>query len=279
MPRLVLAFLLALALAAASAVAAEPESGSVSAAAPTTEWKGTAPGYGFSLAADVQGGIDPCEQPYCDVYTLEVKTSATLTIALTTDSGAGFTTVEVEKPDGTKLYNGGASDQATTSFKINNAPVGKYIIETETNERPGRGQYSGKASLAVASSDPPSGDTPPPSGSGGGGDGGTAPGAAPGSTTPGPTGVTLQTNTKSAKRGKRVKLAVTSSGPVSNVVAQIRKRKKVVATGKLARVSGKATISVKAKKALKAGSYTVVLRGTDSAGAKIGSTTKLKLKK
>lgn len=269
MSRLVLGSIVALALLVAPAGAADPESGSVSASAPSTEWKGTAPGYGFSVFADTQGGIDPCEQPYCDSYTLDVKDKGTLTITLTTDSGAGFTTVEVEKPDGSKLYNGGNADDPKTVFKISNAPVGAYVIETETNESAEAGQYTGNATLTVAGAAAP---TPPPAA----GPPTPATGPAP---APAPTGATLQLKTRSAKAGKKVKLAISSSGPVSNVVAQIRKGSKVVAAGKLAKLSGSAKVTVKAKKALKAGGYTVVLRGTDASGAKVGSTTKLKLKK
>src|SRR5687767_12710747 len=109
----------------APATAATPESGSVSLAQPSTAWSGTANGYLFTVANDYVG---TCAQPYCDSYDLTLQDKGQLTVTATAATGGGFTRVEIERPDGTYISDGGAADHRETRITIKEAEAGDYTV-------------------------------------------------------------------------------------------------------------------------------------------------------
>jgi hypothetical protein len=112
----------------------------------------------------------------------------------------------------------------------------------------------------------------PPAPSGGGGGGGSQPGAggSGGSTQSTPFLSFQRTfgSARRAKKGKRLRIAVTAQKPVTALKVQLRDSKsKVVARGALSRMGTKGRVFFKIRRALKAGRYTVV------ATAKAGGQT------
>lgn len=256
----------ALAAAAVPALAAEPSSGELSTATPRVEWKGTAGGYGVSIVADVNGSFPACQAPVCDAFDLTVKDSADLTVAITTDDGSGFTTIEVEAPDGTIHYNGGAEDQPTSVIKIKKAAPGAYVVRTMTNNPVASGDaYSGLATLAVAPAPvvvPTAAPTP-----------GTAPAPTPAAA---PT-ITVKRGKYSARRSRRgLTVALSSTGRVTGLVATLAKGRKTVGRGKLAALDGNGKVRLKVKK-LKKGTYTLQVRGRSADGATVATRARLKV--
>lgn len=260
-----------LAAAAVPAIAADPESGDVSAASPKVEWKGTAGGYGVSLVADVNGSFPACEPPTCDQFTLNVKDQADLTVAITTDDGSGFTTIEVEDPDGTITYNGGAAEEPTSVIKIKKAKPGAYLVRTMTNNPPAQGDaYSGTASLAV----------PAPPAAAGPASGGTTPAPTAPASQPAPAAaptITVKPGRLSARRAKRkLTIGLSSDGRVSGLVATLKKGSKKVGRGKLATLDGPGKIALKVKR-LRKGRYTFRIAGKSDAGNVVATQVKLKI--
>lgn len=147
-PRLAATTILAVLAIAAPASAATPASGTVSLAAPAATWSGTANGYLFTLANDFVG---TCAQPYCDTFALTLADAGQLTVEATAATGGGFTRVEIDRPDGTTISDGGAADHRETRITIKSAEKGEYAVRVLTN-RPATadGSYSASATLAPA---------------------------------------------------------------------------------------------------------------------------------
>ena len=108
-------FSLAVALAAALAIAAPagaatPASGTISLASPTVSWSGTANGYLFRTANEFTGA---CEAPFCDSFALTLAEAGQLTVTATARTGAGFTRVEILRPDGSYVGDGGTNSAAS----------------------------------------------------------------------------------------------------------------------------------------------------------------------
>jgi hypothetical protein len=263
---------LALVAASVPAFASDPESGKVSVASPQFEWTGTSNGYGYYPIHSVTGE-GSCQAPVCDTFELEVADQANLTLTVDNNAANGPGTdvvqVDVTKPDGDTVQTGG-TDAKPTVVKIKNAAKGKYTIEVTTNEQPQNdGSYKGVAVLGnPAPASPPPATTPPPS---------STPAPAP----PAPAAsLSLTTRKASAKKSRKgLKLAVGTSKPVKDFVAQLVKGKKVVGKGKLAQLASKGTVKLKTKK-LKPGSYVVALTATDaSSGQKVGLRAKFRVVK
>jgi hypothetical protein len=255
-------------------LAAEPGEGTVSAAAPKAEWTGEAAGYGTSIVADVNGSFfGPCQAPNCDEFTLDVKDVADLTVALTTNDGSGFMTAEVEKPDGSIVYNGGAAEADTTTFKIKKAATGTYLVRSQTNNTVADDYgYHGVASLAVASAAPVTAPVSAPPAT-------TAPAPASAPTVA-PATLSIRTRSASARRAKgTLKVAVASDQPVSGVVATLRKGTKKVGSTRLASLSGKGTLKLRVSRKLKPGSYSLSVTAKDQRGAIVGASAPFKLKR
>ena len=87
--------------------------------------------------------------------------------------------------------------------------------------------------------------------------------------------------TKSVKRRaikrKTLKLKLRSSEPLTDVDAQLRKRKKVFGTGSLAKLDGAGTLKLKVSK-LKRGKYVLDLAGTVASGNRLITAARLKVK-
>ena len=108
---------------------------------------------------------------------------------------------------------------------------------------------------------PPPNPTPPPA---------PAPAPKPGaqSQVSGPLPVKVLTKrAKRLKKGKRLKIQLSSSEPITKLAAQLRKGSKVVAKGKLARLSGKGTLKLKLTTKLGKGKYVLDIAGSDARGA------------
>jgi hypothetical protein len=267
--RLAIALALCFAASAVPVLAAEPGEGTVSAASPKAEWTGEAAGYGTSIVADVNGSFfGPCQAPNCDQYTLQVADSADLVVALTTNDGSGFMTAEVEKPDGTIVYDGGAEGADTTTFKIKKAAPGTYLVRSQTNNTVADDYgYHGTATLAVAGAAPVMAPvTPVP--------------AAPAPASPPPATLSIGTRSASARRLKgTLRIAVASDQPVTGVVATLAKGTKKVATARLASLSGKRTLKLKVARRIRPGRYTLSVSAKDERGAIVGASAPFKLKR
>jgi hypothetical protein len=72
--------------------------------------------------------------------------------------------------------------------------------------------------------------------------------------------------TTKARSSKRLALKLSSSEKVTNLVAQLRRGRKVAARGRLAVVDGPGTLKLKFSKKLRKGTYTLDLAGDDAAG-------------
>ena len=276
-----LAALVSLAIIAIAlpAQAAEPASGTLSDAAPSLQWSGEAGGYGTSVVADINGQFpEPCEQPNCDTFDLELKDSGDLTVTLRTNEGA-FMTMEVEDPSGTITYNGGSEDSDTTTIKLKKAKTGKYIVRAMTNNTPAEEHgYTGVATLGS----PPAAATPAPAGP-------PAPGATPTPSGQSPAAaqpaarIIVRSRTGSARKARKgmvVKLTVTSKVTRLSAVLRRGKSKKAYAKGKLAKVSKTGKLKLRTKRRLKRGTYKLTLRAKDaSSGATVATTVKFKVKR
>ena len=258
---------------AAPALAADPESGDVSNATPKVEWKGTAGGYLVSITPEQNQQFLFCQPPTCDEFALNVKDTGDLTVSVTTDDGTGFTTIEVEDPDGTIHYNGGAENEPTSQIKVKKAKPGAYVVRTMTNNPVGVGDaYSAFATLgsAPAAVTPPAGGTTPP----------PPPSSEPQPGQPKPAAdptIDVKPGKLSARKAKK-KLAIglSSDGKVNGLVATLKKGKKKVGSGKLATLNGPGKIVLKVKK-LKKGAYTFVVTGRTDAGNVVATQVKLKI--
>lgn len=245
-------------LVPASAPAAEPASGKVSGGKQVT-WNGSASGYGITLlgsAAEVRPY--PCEAPICDRFELEVAEAGKLTIQVT--DGAGFIELQVTQPDGTVLYTPGEDAQPST-IVIDNAKPGAYTVDTSTNAPVGLGgEYQGRAFIGADPAEMTEAPAAPPA---------PAPAAAE------PAKVTVAT--KSAKAGKSVKIAFSTSGPLTDVRAVLRKGSKVVARASAKSAKGRFSLVLKSSRKLAKGGYTVSLQAKDGTRP-VTASGKLKLR-
>ena len=264
--RIVLLSLLAAAAAALPAGAADPATGTLSNATPKTEWKGEAAGYGTSVLSDVNGAfVGPCQAPNCDSFAIDLKDAGDLTVTLTTNVGS-FMTMEVEAPDGTITYNGGADEAASTTIKLKKAATGTYTVRAQTtNTLADDYGYTGFAILGA----PPA---PAPA---------KLPGTAPAPVSKPGAQITIRTRTGSARKVRKgLAIALSATSEVKTLVAELRKGNTVWARGTLAKLSGKGTVKIKGKRKLKPGNYAVYVRGTDAvSGAAVSTLVKFKLKR
>ena len=146
--RLAACSLLTVLAIAAPAGAAEPASGTVSLASPTTAWSGTANGYLFRTGNEFTGA---CEAPFCDSYDLTLAEAGQLTVTATARAGSGFTRIEIVRPDGSYVGDGGAADNRGTRITIKAAEKGEYTVNVMTNRNPTvDGSYDATALLEPA---------------------------------------------------------------------------------------------------------------------------------
>jgi methionine-rich copper-binding protein CopC len=261
---------------AVPALAADPSSGTVSAATPTASWSGDVIGPVWTFASIVQPDDTFCAPPSCDTYTLTVADGpADLTVAATSEDSS-ITTLYVKKPDGSGVFADGidpeASPNPTTTVKVKKAVNGTYTVNVGVDTAT-TGSYGGLASLAVPGAAPaPANPVTPPSV--------TPPASSP---APAPASASLTTkapklSARKLKKGKKVAFTVSTTKPVTDLVAQLRKGSTVVGTGKLASLGGSGKVSVKLAKKLKKGTYTLALTAKDGAST-VGATVPVKVTK
>ena len=237
-------------------------------AKPKFEWTGQSiNGGATTIPAVANGGAPACAPPSCDTFALTVKDSADLTVFAEAPDTGGFLMIQIVKPDGETIYNGGAQDETSTKVKIKKAPAGEYEVQIAANSATDV-TYSAYAELSV----PPAAVTPPPPSE-------PAPGpAAPAPAEPG-ANLSLRTRSVSAKRSKKApKLVIASDREVTDVTVSIRKGSKVLGTAKLPILAGSKAVKVKLKKALKRGKYTVALVAKQNTRT-VGATAKLTVKR
>jgi len=128
---------------------------------------------------------------------------------------------------------------------------------------------------ATFTADLPCGGTLPTDTPAGGGTGGATPGIPPGTSKP-VTVIKRRLSIRSAKRsGKRVKVALLArGGAVKNIRVTLRKGKRTLGSAKLKSLSGRRTLTLKTRKRLRRGTYTLRATGTGNRAA----TLRLKVK-
>lgn len=107
-----------------------------------------------------------------------------------------------------------------------------------------------------------------------------APAPAPaGSPAPTASGLGVTLGATSAKaRGKRVAVTLNSSGPVTGLRARLLRRRTSVASGRLARLEGKGKLRLSGRRALRRGTYTLAVTGTNAQGQKASVRLRLRLR-
>ena len=266
---LALLTLLALSAIMVPALAATPESGEVSKASVQVKWSGeTNNGFVTTITAITAGRTVVCEPPTCDTFALKVRDSDLLTV--TASSATPFTMVEVVTPNGETIYNSGDEDNNSTQVQIENAPVGDYEVHVALNS-PQSASYTGMAVLGPVDAKGRPGGQPPAQGPP------PSSGPEPQPTQPG-AHMSVKTKKASARKvRKKLKVAVATSAPVTDVKATLMKGSKTLGTGTAARVEKTATIAVKLRRRLKRGSYRVSVVGRDSGGRTVGASAPLKV--
>jgi hypothetical protein len=266
MPRVLVTALTILALSSPAAYAADPATGTVSKSATTVKWTGQSD-FGAThtfpwIFTNVVGDSpSPCQAPSCDTFTLTVAESGDLTIDVTSDTST-ITCVEIVKPDGSWVYNSGNDDDSnTTTTTIKRAKPGEYSVHVAINAVD-FADYSGTATLNFPPPPKPVvPDTPAAAAP-------TTPATAQPPAAPAAPSVSVAATKVSARKAKRrLSVALSSTGPVANVRVVLRKGSKVVATGTLLELDGKGKLTLKLKKALKAGSYSIAVSVPGGAGA------------
>lgn len=267
LPRILAAAALAAAAIATAvpALAAEPESGTISNASPRVDWKGETINGGLTtLPAVVNGGtVAGCVAPSCETFALTLADAGDLTVTASSPNDRKFVMVEIVKPDGSTIYNGGTETESSTTVKIKKAATGDYEVRIANNALEIE-PYEAFAHLPIVAAAAPAEPAPQPQ---------PQPAARPAAT------LSVVTKSLSARRSrKKAKLSISSSGPVSDVVVQLRKGSKALATGRLAQLNGRGTVALKLKRALKKGRYTVAVAAKDG-DRPVGATAPLKVKK
>lgn len=252
--RRLLALLTFLTVSVTPAFAAEPESGTVSKDAPKVSWEGAI--TSFQSWQTYNQGQGQCLPASCDTFTLEVKDAAPL-LNITVESGDSTMFVEVVKPDGSKeLYSG-----ATKAVgKLKNPAPGTYTINVAQNEQT-QATHKGTAELvfpaaAPAPAPPPAGVTPPAA-----------------TDTPRPT-----LSVKAGRlKGRSLPVTIRPSAAIGNVSATLRRGRKLVAKGSLAKVTGSAVLKLKLKGKPKRGKHTLKVRAMDEQGRTLSRTLTVKI--
>jgi hypothetical protein len=261
--RALVAALAVLAVSSPAAVAADPESGSLSKSSPSVSWTGVSD-IGFLttyswIVTDVVGEDAPvlCQAPSCDTFSLNVaEAGADLVVAVT--AGQEITGVVIEHPDGSRTYDEGIEPEPTTTVRLRRAKAGDYTVRvavTGIDAEP----YKAVAGLEFPAVPKPAVTAPAATA--------PAPAAAPAPVAAAPGVAVAATKVSARKAKRRLSVALSSTGPVANVRVVLRKGSKVVATGTLLELDGKGRLTLKLKKALKAGSYSIAVSVPGGAGA------------
>jgi hypothetical protein len=257
------------------ALAADPENGKVT---PGTKvaWTGevTAP-YAVWLQWFQNDGEGECSDPACDSFALEVAggpANVTLRMKATSPDPAQEA-IRVVRPDGSTAYFNISPADGETKLVLKNAANGKYSVDVATGSKT-QATYEASAEMAGAAPAPQPSSTPAPS---------PAPAPAPQPAAPAPAedfNLTVKApkiKARRARKGAKVKVGVTVSREVQSVTATLKKGKKKLGAGKLARLTGSGNVTVKLAKKLKAGRYTVTVAARDARGVVVARTVAVKV--
>jgi hypothetical protein len=249
------ALLALLLLATTPAVASDPSSGKVSRATPTTKWTGAV--TSFQSWQLYNQGNGQCLAPSCDTFELEVA-DGPAPLRLTVESSDSTMFIEVVKPDGTKEEFGGEA-KATKTIKA--AANGTYTINVAQNEQT-QATHKGTAELLFPAAEAPAPAATP----------------APAAAAPAPATTPTTLSLKAAKpKGKSLPVTIGASAPVTRVAATLKRGKKVVAKGKLARVDGSSVLKLKLKGKPKRGKYTLKVTAVDGSGKTVSKSISVKI--
>jgi hypothetical protein len=259
------------------AQAADPGSGTVSPSNPKVSWKGTLQSSGIFYNAWDQDPTIDCAAPACDTFALKLEGAPkdlTLTLNIQNDAiqgNEGGGGIRVLKPDGNYQWVKGTSSKKTTlKLKLKNAAPGDYqVTSVASYVCCAQSEYIGGAEIPAATTAPaPAPATPPASG--------TQSSAPPEIKVTAP-----KASAKKLKKSRKLKVALSSNGPIKNLKGFLTKGKAKFATGSLASLNGNGTITLKlsskAAKKLKAGTYGISVSGTDAEGRTVGTAIRVKI--
>ena len=266
-------------LIATGATAATPASGTIGKASPKIKYTGNfvaENAYKWYQVWEADPSVD-CGTD-CDKYALKVTDPGKLVLkfelGVVGDTGNGYLGIKIQYPNGDYSFDRlESAPKAPAAVTIAKAEAGDYEISIVSNliccgsqSVTSTGDWSDPN--APATSDPAPSETPAPSGGGGG--------STPPSTQPAaPAAFTVdakagKVSAKKAKKGKSISVKATSSRAIERMTLTLKKGSKTVGTATKAPFPGSATMKVKLSKALKKGTYTLVVAGQD------GSTTSAK---
>lgn len=197
-----------------------------------------------------------------------------------TEGPDGFISIVLPK-DKVKVGDTMNTLHADTRAGIGTSTTGGLV--SQADDAAGKTVKLTNCAAAPAPATPGPGATPapgtPPAPGGSGGSGGGSTGGNPASAPVVQFSLVGKAG-KAAKAAKKKKLAlrIKSSGPVTRLTAKLIKGKKVVGSGKLAKLNGTAKLTIKLKsKRLKKGRYKLNVSGKDSSGRTAGATLPVKL--
>ena len=253
-----------LAVTALDATAAEPSSGTVSASSPTVSWTGEAETAPFARQMRDER-FRRCTPAICDTFALTVADGGQLAVQVKGEEKA--VAVQVTLPDGSTVFadNFDGDPGQPVRIVVQDAKPGDYRVEMwqdATEAEPHA--LAGDATLSVPTAEaapPPAGATPTP--------------AAPPADRPSPR---LMMRTSGLRAGgRRVRIRVRASAAVRDVRAQLVRRGRVVARGRLTRLDGRATLILRARRSLRPGRYVLGLSATDDSGTRIAASRRVTL--
>ena len=255
---------LLLAVATLDARAAEPSSGTVSASSPFVSWTGEAETAPFARQMRDER-FRRCAPAICDTFGLAVADTGQLAVRV--KGAAKAVAVQLRLPDATTVYadNFDGDPEQPVTLVVQDAKAGEYGVEmwqdaTEVEEH----ALSGDAALSVPV--PAAAPTTPPA---------AAPPAAPPATQP---TSRLRLHTTRAPAGRRrLRISVSATSAVRDLRVQLVRAGRVVARGRRGRLNGRATVVLRARRALRPGRYALGLSAADDSGTRIATSRRVTL--
>ena len=100
----------------------------------------------------------------------------------------------------------------------------------------------------------------------------------PGGEASSPPALGVKVAKRARRSGRRVAVRITASEPLTRLTARLVRGRKVVAKGGMAKLSGRATLRLKAVRKLRRGAYRLELAATDAAGRRVKGSARLKVR-
>jgi hypothetical protein len=280
--------------AAPGAQAATPENGTISASTPKVAWSGSLNNAWVTWNAWFLDPSAPCaHSTQCDQFDLKLATDGDLVFRAASDAtyddgSVPSVGIRIEKPDGEIVYGyGDGGTDKPLEVAVDGAEAGDYVVHvTEATAAVGTDPsigYTANAELlgaqapaAPAPPAPPAVDQPAPPAA-------AAPAAEQRADSSAVSAFTLtakapSVSARKAKKSKSFSVKVTTSRAIQGLTATLKKGKKTVGTGKVTAFGGNGAVKVRVPKNLKAGTYQLVLTGTDG-GMNVSRTLTLKIKR